>query len=61
MPRSEPQAHDVLMDFVVTELGIDAVVDGGLVRIAAEECQQRLARLALGRRLPRAGKRAPEI
>jgi 5-formyltetrahydrofolate cyclo-ligase len=53
MARSEPQAHDVLMDFVVTEAGIEAAVDGGLVRIAAEDCQQRVARLLGERGLPR--------
>ncbi len=53
MPTSEPEAHDVLMDFVVTETGIEAVVAGGLERLAAEDCQHRVAALARQRGLPR--------
>ena len=33
MPTIYPQPHDIPMDFVVTELGIEQVVDGKLVRI----------------------------
>jgi 5-formyltetrahydrofolate cyclo-ligase len=51
---SVPQPHDVLMDFVVTEVGIEAAVEGGLESIGAEECQRRVAALASVRGLPRA-------
>jgi 5-formyltetrahydrofolate cyclo-ligase len=53
MPNSQPQAHDVLMDFVVTEAGIDVAARGGLDRIAAEDCRGRVAQLAGERGLPR--------
>jgi len=46
MPTSEPLAHDVLMDFVITETGIEAAAGGGLERIGAEECARRVAGLA---------------
>ncbi|HUO79396.1 MAG TPA: 5-formyltetrahydrofolate cyclo-ligase [Steroidobacteraceae bacterium] len=52
MATTEPQPHDVLMDFVVTEDGIEAAVEGGLERIGAEDCQRRLAALAAERGLP---------
>jgi 5-formyltetrahydrofolate cyclo-ligase len=45
MAVSEPQHHDVLMDFVVTEERIEAAVDGGLEAIAPDECQRRLQAL----------------
>ncbi len=53
MPTSEPAAHDVLMDFVVTETGIEVVAAGGLDRLTAEACQARIAALARQRGLPR--------
>jgi 5-formyltetrahydrofolate cyclo-ligase len=55
MPTTVPQPHDVLMDFVITEAGIEAAVEGGLEPVAAEECQRRLATLATARGLPRGG------
>ena len=49
----EPQSHDVFMDFVVTEHGIEAAVAGGLARLSIEECRARVAALAAKRKLPR--------
>ena len=49
----EPQSHDVFMDFIVTEAGIEAAVAGGLIRLSAEACRARLAALAAERGLPR--------
>jgi 5-formyltetrahydrofolate cyclo-ligase len=53
LPSSEPQPHDVLMDFVVTEAGIEAAVEGGLEAVDAEECRRRLLAMITGRSLPR--------
>ncbi len=50
---SEPQPHDVLMDFVITESGIAAAVPGGLEAVDAEECRQRLLTMITARGLPR--------
>ena len=41
------------MDFVVTEAGIEAAIDGGLERIGPAECLRRAERLAASRGLPR--------
>ena len=49
----EPQSHDVFMDFIVTEAGIEAAVAGGLVKLNPEDCGARLAALAAERGLPR--------
>ena len=49
----EPQAHDVFMDFIVTEGGIEAAAAGGLEKISAPDCRARLAALAAERGLPR--------
>jgi hypothetical protein len=48
-----PQPHDVLMDFIVTEGGIEAAVAGGLMKLSAEDCRARLAALAAERGLSR--------
>ena len=48
-----PQAHDVFMDFVVTETGIEAAVTGGLEKLSAEDCRTRVAALTAERGLPR--------
>ena len=53
IPTTEPQAHDVLMDFVVTEQGIEAAVDGRLEPVSGEECARRVAALVERRGLPR--------
>ncbi len=49
-----PQPHDVFMDFIVTEAGIEAAVAGGLMKLSAEDCRARVAALAAERGLPRA-------
>jgi 5,10-methenyltetrahydrofolate synthetase len=49
-----PQPHDVFMDFIVTEAGIEAAVAGGLIKLSAEDCRARVAVLAAERGLPRA-------
>jgi 5,10-methenyltetrahydrofolate synthetase len=49
----EPQSHDVFMDFVVTEAGIEGAAAGGLKKLSAEGCRARLASLAAERGLPR--------
>ena len=48
-----PQPHDVLMDFIVTEAGIEAAVAGGLKKLSAQDCRSYLASLAAERGLPR--------
>jgi 5-formyltetrahydrofolate cyclo-ligase len=48
-----PQPHDVLMDFIVTESGIEAAVPGGLMKLGAEDCRERLAALSAERGLSR--------
>ena len=48
-----PQPHDVFMDFIVTEAGIEAAVAGGLLKLNPEDCRARLAALAAERGLPR--------
>ena len=55
MPASEPLAHDVLMDFVVTETGIEAAAGGSLVALTAEDCRQRVVGLARERGLLQRG------
>jgi 5,10-methenyltetrahydrofolate synthetase len=52
IPTIEPQAHDVFMDFMVTEAGIEAAVPGGLKRLDAQDCRKHLAALAAERGLP---------
>lgn len=49
----EPQAHDVFMDFIVTEGGIEAAVAGGLKKVNAHDCTALLMSLAAERGLPR--------
>ena len=48
-----PQPHDVLMDFIVTETGIEAAVAGGLMKLSAEDCRARVAEFAAERGLSR--------
>jgi len=52
IPTTYPQSHDILMDFVVTEMGIEAATPSGLEMIAAEECQVLYTELARQRGLP---------
>lgn len=49
-----PQAHDIPMDFVVTENGVYAGGGDPLARIDHDESRRRFARLSIARRLPRA-------
>ncbi len=53
IPSSDPQPHDILMDFVVTESGIEAAVPGGLDAVSHAESARRVAALAHERGLPR--------
>jgi len=53
----EPQPHDVYMDFIVTEAGIQAAVANGLEQLSREECRSRVAMLASLRGLPRKDQR----
>jgi 5-formyltetrahydrofolate cyclo-ligase len=53
IPTTHPQPHDVLMDFVVTETGLQAAIAGGLEAVSVEECRRRTAQLAAQRGLPR--------
>ena len=48
-----PHPHDVFMDFIVTEAGIEAAVAGGLEKLSAEDCRARVAVLTAERGLPR--------
>lgn len=53
MPTIHPQPHDIPMDFVVTEAGIQVVENGGMSRISGAECAQRAAQMIAERGLPR--------
>ncbi len=53
MPTIYPQAHDIAMDFVVTEAGIYAVTAGALKSVDARDCSARVGRLCEERGLPR--------
>ena len=53
LPTTYPQAHDILMDFVFTEAGVEAAVPGGLRRITPGECRELALELAARRGLPR--------
>lgn len=49
LPTIHPQAHDIPMDFIVTEAGVHAVVDGTLVLMPAAATVAYAAELAAGR------------
>jgi 5,10-methenyltetrahydrofolate synthetase len=51
-----PQPHDIPMDFVVTEDGLHAVIDGRLTPVDAAACRAHAQRLCDERGLPRAGR-----
>ena len=53
IPTIHAQPHDIPMDFVVTEAGIQAVENGGMDRIDPAACARRAARMASERGLPR--------
>jgi 5,10-methenyltetrahydrofolate synthetase len=53
IPTTYPQPHDILMDFIVTELGIYAVADDGLRPISLIESAALSNQIASDRGLPR--------
>jgi len=53
LPTTYPQPHDVLMDFVVTEMGVQAAASGSLELVSVSECRHRFMELARVRSLPR--------
>jgi len=56
IPTTHPQDHDVLMDFIITESGIEAAVPGGLEAVSADEARRRAAALLAERRGEVAGR-----
>lgn len=52
VPSIHPQPHDIPMDFVVTELGVQESAPGGLVPVDAAAAAARLATLLATRGLP---------
>ena len=55
MPTIHPQAHDVPMDFIVTEAGIFANGAGGLRQVGADAAATLAARIVAERRLDAVG------
>jgi hypothetical protein len=53
VPTIYPQAHDIPMDFIVTERGVHAAGGEALTAVEPAESRQRAARLMMARRLPR--------
>jgi len=53
VPTTSPQPHDILMDVVITEAGVEVQVPGGLERVTPEAGRARIAELAARRQLPR--------
>ena len=53
VPTTTPQPHDILMDFVITEAGVEAAVPGGLTRLTPAQCHAEALALAARRGLPR--------
>jgi len=49
LPTIHPQPHDIAMDFIVTEAGVHAVVDGALVAMPTAAAAERAALLVAGR------------
>jgi 5-formyltetrahydrofolate cyclo-ligase len=43
LPTIHPQAHDIPMDFIVTEAGVHAVAAGALTRLSAAQAASRVA------------------
>jgi len=52
MPTIYPQPYDIIMDFIVTEVGIHAVEKSGMRLVDAAECARREALIAAERGLP---------
>ena len=53
VPTTHPQAHDILMDLVVTEAGVQGLEGGVLQRLDLAQAAARLQGLAQARSLPR--------
>jgi len=53
IPTTYPQPHDILMDFVITEIGIHWVTNGGMQLIGHEQAAELSSRMAAERILPR--------
>jgi 5,10-methenyltetrahydrofolate synthetase len=53
VPTTYPQAHDILMDLVVTEAGVQGLEGGTLQPLDLVQAAHRLQALARGRSLPR--------
>ena len=53
LPTTYPQTHDVLMDLVVTELGVQGLGDGVLQQLDLAQATTRFQALAKARGLPR--------
>ena len=53
VPSTDPQPHDVPMDFVVTERAIYAPGPTGLTALTPERCRERVAAVLAARGLPR--------
>ena len=53
VPTTHPQSHDILMDLVVTEVGVQGLEGGVLQRLDLAQAAARLRALALARALPR--------
>jgi 5,10-methenyltetrahydrofolate synthetase len=52
MPTIYPQSYDIIMDFIVTEVGIHAVEKSGMRLVDAAECARREALIVAERGLP---------
>lgn len=57
LPTTRPQAHDVLMDLVLTEAGVQVLEGGSLQDLDLAQAAARLHALAQARGLPRSHKR----
>jgi 5-formyltetrahydrofolate cyclo-ligase len=61
LPTTEPQAHDVLMDLVVTESGWEVAEGGRLVRVTAADAAARVAAIAAERGVPQRSNAMPKV
>jgi len=50
---THPQPHDICMDVVVTEAGVEVLTGGRLAPSSARDARARIAAIAQARRLPR--------
>ena len=58
---TDPQPHDILMDFVVTECGIQMTVPGGLQMVTPSECAMYAEALVVRRQLRAFKDAAPSV